>query len=187
MPVQDITRVLMAAEQGRPDAAGDLLPLVYEELRRLAAAKLAREKPGQTLQPTALVHEAWLRVTGGPDQVWGGRAHFFAAAAEAMRRILIERARRRRVLAQGGYATREDKLDSSLTMPAPDEELLAVHDALEGLARDDEAAALLVKLRYFVGLTMIEAASAMGIPLRRAERLWTFARAWLRQSLQPLA
>lgn len=159
------------------------LPLVYEELRRLAASRLAREQPGQTLQPTALVHEAWLRLAGDGQQRFANRAHFFACAAEAMRRILIERARRRQVLARGGYAEREELAECHLVVLAPDDELLAIHEAVDRLAAEDAEAAQLVKLRYFVGLSMPEAAEAMSLPLRSAERRWTFARAWLRDAL----
>jgi RNA polymerase sigma factor (TIGR02999 family) len=182
--MSDLTQVLQSATDGDPRAAHELLPMVYAELRQLAAAKMAREKSAQTLQPTALVHEAWLRVTSGKNQEWANRRHFFAAAAETMRRILIERARRQQVLAKGGYAEREDDFESSLVAPAHSDELLAVHEALDGLAKEDPAAAELVKLRYFIGLTMPEAAEAIGLPLRNAERLWTFARAWLRHALK---
>jgi len=153
-------------------------------LRRLAAAKMAREAPGQTLQPTALVHEAWLRLIDGQAQHWQNRAHFFAAAAEAMRRILVERARRRKVLARGGFAHQTELTESALLAPAPDDELLAVHQALDKLEAEDARAAELVKLRYFAGLSMPEAAEALDLPLRSAERIWTFARAWLRHALQ---
>jgi RNA polymerase sigma factor (TIGR02999 family) len=181
--MSDVTQILDRAQQGDPQAAEELLPLVYEELRKLAAAKMARETPGQTLQPTALLHEAWLRLVGSESSEFANRAHFFAAAAEAMRRILIERARRRRVLEKGGFAEKEDLSESKIVCSAPTDELLAVHDALDQLAAEDAAAADLVKLRYFVGMTMPEAAAAMGLPLRSAERLWTFARAWLRHSV----
>jgi len=180
--MSDVTRILDRLQQGDPTAAGELLPLVYDELRKLATSRMAREQPGQTLQPTALVHEAWLRLGGGENH-WENRRQFFAAAAEAMRRILIERARRRQVLAKGGFAEREDVTESKLVIAAPADELLAVHEALDNLAVEDPTAALLVKLRYFVGMTMPEAAEAMGVPLRAAERLWTFARAWLRRAL----
>ena len=182
--MSELTVILQSLEEGRSQAATQLLPLVYNELRRLAQAKMAREQPGQTLQPTALVHEAWLRLASGENQRWQNRRHFFAAAAEAMRRILIERARRRQVLAKGGYAVREEELDSCLFVTAPDDELLAVHEALDQLAFTDAEAATLVKLRYFSGLSMPESAEAMGLPLRSVERLWTFARAWLRNQLK---
>ncbi len=181
--VSDFTCILDQVQQGDPNAADELLPLVYEELRKLASARMARETPGQTLQPTALLHEAWLRLVGSKSPEFANRAHFFAAAAEAMRRILIERARRRRVLEKSGFVEREDLSESKIVCTAPTDELLAVHEALDLLAAEDAAAANLVKLRYFVGMTMPEAATAMGLPLRRAERLWTFARAWLRHSV----
>ena len=184
--LSELTRILQSIDTGHPEAADALLPLVYAELRQLAAAKMAREQPGQTLQPTALVHEAWLRLNTGEPQSWNNRRHFFGAAAEAMRRILIERARRRQVLAKGGFAEREEDFESRLVASAPEDELLAVHEALDELARHDPPAAELVKLRYFVGLTMPEAAEAMGLPLRNAERLWTFARAWLRKALEEI-
>jgi RNA polymerase sigma factor (TIGR02999 family) len=183
VPAEQITKVLGAISAGQPAAAEKLLPLLYDELRRLATAKLAREAPGQTLQPTALLHEAWLRLVGGNVQDWQSRAHFFGAAAEAMRRILVERARRRQVLAQGGYSHRTELTESTLAQPGADDELLAVHEALDQLASDDPQAAQLVKLRYFVGMSMPEAAQALNLPLRSAERIWTFARAWLRHAL----
>jgi RNA polymerase sigma factor (TIGR02999 family) len=182
--MSEFTRILGSIEEGNLQAASQLLPLVYDELRRLAQAKMSREQPGQTLQPTALVHEAWLRLAGDGNQLWQSRRHFFAAAAEAMRRILIERARRRQVLAKGGYAVREEEMDSCLLVTAPDDELLSIHEALDQLAVTDAEAATLVKLRYFSGLSMPEAAEAMGLPLRSVERLWTFARAWLRNALK---
>jgi RNA polymerase sigma factor (TIGR02999 family) len=179
-----LTRKPEAARSDAAKAAEDLLPMVYDELRRLATAKLAGERPGQTLQPTALVHEAWLRLAGDSAVRWNGRSHFFAAAAEAMRRILVERARRRKVREKGGFAKREDELDSQLPDRAPTDQLLAVHEALDGLAREDATAAELVKLRYFVGMSMTDAAAALELPLRSAERLWSFARAWLREQLR---
>lgn len=182
--MSDVTRILEAAQQGDPTAADQLLPLVYEELRRLAAHKMANEAPGHTLQPTALVHDAWLRLVGNENQKWDGRAHFFAAAAEAMRRILIERARRRKVLEKGGFVQREEVTESKLVIAVPNEELLAVNEGVDRLAKEDAVAANLVKLRYFVGMSMPEAAEAMGMPLRSVERLWTFARAFLRNELK---
>jgi len=183
--MSEVTRLLEAVHAGDRQATEALLVLVYDELWRLAAHKMAHEGPGQTLQPTALVHEAWLRLAG-PDQApaFRNRAHFFGAAAEAMRRILIDRARRRRVLEKGGYAEREECPESKLVAPAPSDELLAVHEALDKLAAEDPEAAQLVKLRYFIGMTMLEAAEALELPLRNAERLWTFARAWLRDALK---
>ncbi len=180
---ENVTQILEAVGGGDSQAAEKLLPLVYEELRRLAAARYARESSGQTLQPTALVHEAWLRLAGSGRDHWNSRGHFFGAAAEAMRRILVERARRKRVLEKGGFGEKVELQESDLVVAAPAEELLAVHEELDRLAAEDPAAADLIKLRYFVGMTMPEAAEAMGLPLRGAERLWTFARAWLRQAL----
>jgi len=183
--VSEVTRILDSLEQGNAGAADELLPLVYDELRKLAAHKMANEMPGQTLQPTALVHEAWLRLVGQDEAArFQNRAHFFGAAAEAMRRILIERARRRKVLEKGGFVTPEECTESKLVVTAPADELLAVHAALDSLAAEDTVAADLVKLRYFVGMTMPEAAEALGMPLRSAERLWTFARAWLRHEIR---
>jgi RNA polymerase sigma factor (TIGR02999 family) len=183
--VSDVTQILERAQQGDPKAAEELLPLVYDELRRLAAAKMAGERPGQTLQPTALVHEAWLRLAGGPDRQWNDRQHFFRASAEAMRRILVDRARERRSQKRGADLQATELSESKLTVPAgEDDELLVVHDALEELARRDPVSADLVKLRYFVGLNMADAANALNLPLRTAERTWAFARAWLRKEIQ---
>jgi RNA polymerase sigma factor (TIGR02999 family) len=176
----DVTHILSAIEQGDPHAAAQLLPLVYDELRRLAAAKLAQEKPGQTLQPTALVHEAYLRLVGeGGAQSWDGRGHFFAAAAEAMRRILVENARRKKSQKRGGGMARVDLDAVQPTLPEPHEDLLALDEALKRLAATDRAAADLVQLRYFAGLTLPEAAEAMGVSPRTAGRLWAYGRAWL--------
>lgn len=177
--VSDVTRILEAAEQGDSKAAEELLPLVYNELRRLAAHKLANEAAGQTLQPTALVHEAWLRLAGGNNQHWDGRAHFFGAAAEAMRRILIDRARRKRAVRHGGGQQLVDLQEESLTTPGDDDQLLAVHEALDRLAQQHKEEAELVKLRYFVGMTNDQAAEALGISPRTAKYYWTHARAWL--------
>ena len=160
-----------------------MLPLVYAELRQLAAAKIARERPGQTLQPTALVHEAWLRLTADQDRRWENRRHFFAGAAETMRRILIDRARRRQTREKAGFAERDTDWESRLASAVPPDELLAVHEALEGLAAQEPLAAEVVKLRYFVGLTIEEASEVLGLALRKTERLWAFARAWLRAEL----
>jgi RNA polymerase sigma factor (TIGR02999 family) len=182
----NVTQLLDAAAGGDPQAAADLLPLVYDELRILAAARLADEKPGQTLQATALVHEAYLRlVSGNQSQEWNGRGHFFAAAAEAMRRVLINRARDKQRLKRGGRRGRVD-LDA-LTDPAaaPDGDLLELDDALERLAGVNAQAAKLVKLKFFAGLTLHEAATALGLPPRSADRLWAFARAWLVDALDP--
>jgi len=181
--VNDVTRILSAIERGDPQAAEQLLPLLYGELRKLAAQKLAHEKPGQTLQATALVHEAYLRLVGSEDPGWNGRGHFFAAAAEAMRRILVERARRDRRLRHGGGAHRVDLSQVDVIAGVPPEDLMALDEALERLARTDPAAAQLVKLRYFAGLTMAEAAESIGIPLRTAERNWTYARTWLHREI----
>ena len=175
----DVTRILDAAEQGDPRAAGELLPLVYDELRKLAAAKMAQERPGQTLQATALVHEAWLRLTGDQDQKWAGRAHFFGAAAEAMRRILIERARKKQAVRRGGDPVRVDLEEADLGFAAEDDQLLAINDALDKLAQVHKEEAELVKLRYFVGMTIDEAAEALGISPRTAKNYWRHARAWL--------
>jgi RNA polymerase sigma factor (TIGR02999 family) len=181
-----ITRVLNAIEHGDPHAAEQLLPMVYDELRKLAAARLAAEKPGQTLQATALVHEAYLRLVGGEQtRDWDGRRHFFAAAAEAMRRILINRARDKRRQKRDGGLHRVD-LDRLLVADqASDEELVAIDDALQELARQNAPCAELVKLRFFTGLTLDEAAAAMGIARRTANRYWAFARAWLFDALRP--
>src|SRR5690242_3402424 len=176
----DVTQILTAIEQGDPRAAGELLPLVYDELRKLAAARLAEEKPGHTLQPTALVHEAYVRlVGGGPARDWNGRGHFFAAAAEAMRRILVETARRKGRARHGGGRRRVDLDGACPVADAPDDHLLDIDDALTRLAALDPVRAELVKLRFFAGLTMPEAAVALGISLATAERYWAFARTWL--------
>ncbi len=182
--MNEVTRILNAIHQGNPKAAEELLPLVYSELRRLAGAKMAGEAPGHTLQPTALVHEAWLRLAAAHQPSWENRAHFFAAAAEAMRRILVEHARRKQSQKRGGGAVREELDEYALVLAAPPDELLAVHEALDAFARQDPAAAELVKLRYFVGMTMEEAAAALGLGKRTAESLWTYARAWLRREIR---
>ena len=196
----DVTRLLDAIDQGDGKAASDLLPLVYDELRRLAASRLAQERPGQTLQATALVHEAWLRLADssprgistesegnvpqsliprGEPQRWAGRQHFFAAAATAMRRILVENARRKRRLKHGGELQRVDREVIELPSPLPDDELLALDDALARLAASDPRAAELVQLCFFAGLTQAEAAEQLGISTATAERIWAFTRAWL--------
>jgi RNA polymerase sigma factor (TIGR02999 family) len=177
----DVTRILVAAAAGDPHAAGELLPLVYDELRQLASARLAAEQPGQTLQPTALVHEAYLRLVG--DQQFDGRGHFFAAAAEAMRRILVESARRRATAKRGGDRKRADFDPAAVADDGREADLLALDDALTELERHDPQAARLVKLRYFAGLTHQQAAEAIGIGRRAADRLWALARAWLYQRL----
>ncbi len=175
--MKEVTRILAALAQGDPHAAADLLPLVYDELRRLAAQRLAGEKPGQTLDATALVHEAYLRLVG--DQHFSGRGHFFAAAAEAMRRILVESARRKSRLKRGGDGRRAALPDELPAPAAPVEDVLAVHEALDQLAARDPTAAELVKLHYFVGFTLEQAADLLGVPHRTAYRTWAFARAWL--------
>jgi RNA polymerase sigma factor (TIGR02999 family) len=182
--MSDVTRILEAAQQGDPKAAEQLLPLVYDELRKLAAAKMAHEAPGQTLQPTALVHEAWLRLVGDENQKWNGRAHFFGAAAEAMRRILIENARRKRAQRHGGGQAKLDLQELEIAAPEKAEELLAVDEALEKLTAHDRRMAELVKLRYFVGLTTEEAAPILGISIRTADRWWSYSRAWLYQEIE---
>jgi RNA polymerase sigma factor (TIGR02999 family) len=183
--MSDVTQLLRAIEQGDPHAAGQLLPLVYDELRRLAAQHLNREAPGQTLQATALVHEAYLRLVGrDPDQPWDGRAHFFGAAAEAMRRILVESVRRKKSLKRGGGRARQDVDENQLAAPALREDLLALDEALTKLAATNRTAAELVQLRYFAGLALPEAAQVLGIGSRTAGRLWTYARAWLHQEIE---
>jgi RNA polymerase sigma factor (TIGR02999 family) len=182
--VNDVTRILSAIEQGDPSAAEQLLPLVYDELRKLAAAKLAQEKPGQTLQATALVHEAYLRLLDSKQAPqWDGHGHFFAAAAEAMRRILVERARARATRKRGGNAQRIDLDQLSLVAEERSQELLALDEALSELEGHDPQAARLVSLRYFAGLTHQQAAEAIGVGRRAADRLWALARAWLYQRL----
>ena len=186
--MSEVTRILSAIDQGDPHAAEQLLPLVYEELRKLAARKLAQEKPGQTLQATALVHEAYVRLVGsaegaGGAQDWDSRGHFFAAAAEAMRRILIDRAREKRSEKRGGDRKRLDVDADDLATEATPDQLLALDDALAKLTRDDPAAARLVELRYFAGLTVDEAGKALGISTATAYRHWNYARAWLHGEL----
>lgn len=182
--MSEVTRILNAIEEGDARATDQLLPLVYDELRKLAAHKMAAESAGHTLQATALVHEAWLRLVGSNQQGWQSRAHFFGAAAEAMRRILVDHARRKQSLKRGSGAGHEELNESALVLNAPPDEILAVNDALDTFARQDPAGAELVKLRYFVGMTMEEAAAAMGLAPRTAERMWTYARAWLRREIR---
>lgn len=177
--MSDATQLLQRAHEGDAVAAEALLPLVYEELRKLAASKMANEAAGHTLQPTALVHEAWLRLVGKDSPKFAGRAHFFAAAAEAMRRILIDRARRKRAQRHGGREVRVDPQEVELVSPDADEQLLALNEALDKLAAQDPVEADLVKLRYFVGLTVEEAASLLDISPRTAGNYWTHARTWL--------
>jgi RNA polymerase sigma factor (TIGR02999 family) len=182
--MSEVTRILSAIEQGDSHAAEQLLPLVYAELRQLAAQKVAQEKPGQTLQATALVHEAYVRLVNVDQaQQWNGRGHFFAAAAEAMRRILINRARDKGRLKRGGKLSRMDLEHVAVADKASDEQLLAIDDALETLARKNKPCAELVQLRFFTGMTLDEAAQAMGIARRTANRYWAFARAWLFDAL----
>ena len=181
--VHEITAVLDRVGEGDPQAADDLWALVYGELRKLATAKMNHEAPGMTLQPTALVHEAWLRLGGDHQPEWSNRAHFFAAAAEAMRRILIDRARHRHARRHGGGLERVNIADFELAEPRNDDELLAVHEKLESLAAHDARKAELVKLRYFAGLTLEEAAAVLSIAVPTAKRDWAYARAWLYQEI----
>ena len=185
MPSPDVTSLLHAWGEGDPAARDQLIPLVYDELRRRAAVYLRHERRDHTLQPTALVHEAYLRLVGpAPSQQWDGRAHFFAAAAEAMRRILVESARRKKRLKHGGQLQRVNADEVELPLPMPDDELLALDEALDRLATVDSRAADVVKLCFFVGLTQEQAGKELGISLATAERLWSFARAWLFQEMQ---
>lgn len=180
----DVTFILGRAQQGDAKAAEELLPLVYGELRRLAAHKMAHEAGIRTLQPTALVHEAWLRLVGGADQKWDGRAHFFSAAAEAMRRILIERARRKRAVRHGAGQSPVNVDELEIAMPVQEDELLLVHEALDQFTIRDRQKAELVKLRYFVGLTLEEAAEVLGVAVPTASRWWAYSRAWLCQEIE---
>ena len=175
----DVTRIINAIEQGDAKAADDLLPLVYEELRRLAAQKMSHESPGQTLQATALVHEAYIRLVGSQDQSWSGRTHFFTAAAEAMRRILIDNARRKQRLKRGGAQQRIDLDKVDITFQNPSTSIIALDEALAKLAQEDPVKADLVKLRYFAGLTIEQSAEFLSISKATAERYWSYARAWL--------
>jgi len=177
--MSDVTQLLQAAATGDSRAAAELLPLVYDELRRLAAHRLASERSGHTLQPTALVHEAWLKISADVQRDWNGRQHFFAAAAEAMRRILVDRARRRLAAKRGAGEICLDADELDIPAPAPDDQLLAVNDALEKFAKLDARKAELVKLRYFVGMNFDEAAAALGIAVPTAKQWWAYARAWL--------
>jgi len=183
--MSDVTRILSAIEQGDSSAAEQLLPLVYDELRRLAARRLAHERPGQTLDATALVHEAYLRLVGaaGVSGGWDGRSHFIAAAAEAMRRILVEIARRKKSHKRGGGRTRRELDPSQVAAPEASDDLLALDEALGKLATIDPRAAQLVQLRYFAGLTVKQAAEVMGVSPRTADFTWAYARAWLRVEL----
>ena len=178
--MSDVTRILSAIEQGDPQAAEQLLPLVYDELRKLAAQRLMDEKPGQTLQATALVHEAYLRLVGVQiEQRWDGRGHFFAAAAEAMRRILLNRARDKKRAKRGGERRRVDLDQIEIALDTSDDQLIELDEALTQLAVEDPDAARLVNLRFFAGLTLKDAAASLGLALRTAERQWAYARAWL--------
>ena len=179
--MSQVTQLLQAIDRGDSKSADELLPLLYEELRKLAASKMARETPGQTLQPTALVHEAWLKLVGGSSPRFNDRAHFFGAAAEAMRRILIDRARRKAALRHGGGQQRVDVDEIEIAAPAQDDQLLAVHEALEKFAALDAPRAELVKLRFFAGLTLEESAAVLGISEPTAKRWWSYSRAWLFQ------
>jgi RNA polymerase sigma factor (TIGR02999 family) len=183
--MNDVTHLLAAIDQGDPHAAEQLLPLVYDELRRLAAAQMAREKPGQTLDATALVHEAYLRLVGPADeQRWENRGHFFAAAAESMRRILVEAARRKKRLRHGGGLRRGELPADGPAVTSPVEDVVAVNEALEKLAAADPQAAELVKLHYFAGLTIEQAAGMLGVSVRKAYTVWAYARAWLFRCLE---
>jgi RNA polymerase sigma factor (TIGR02999 family) len=180
----EVTRILSAIRNGDAQAAKELLPLVYDELRKLAASKMAHENPGQTLQATALVHEAWLRLGGQENQAWNGRSHFMGAAAEAMRRILIDNARRKRRLRHGGGQLRVDLQEMEIAIPVKDDDLLEVDAALERFTAQDKQKAELVKLRYFTGLTIEEAAEILGVSTPTAKRWWAYARAWLHKEIE---
>lgn len=188
MQPDQVTPLLQRINAGDQSAAEELLPLVYDELRRLAASRMAREAPGQTLQATALVHEAWLRLGGDNQPAWANRAHFFAAAAEAMRRILVDNARRKQAVRHGGKLQKVSASETNLDLPAAadDAELLLLNDALEALAAHDARKAELVKQRYFVGLTLEEASAVLGISERTAKRDWVYARTWLFNEVQRL-
>jgi len=181
--MNDVTQILSAIERGDPRAAETLLPLVYEELRKLAAYRLAQERPGQTLQATALVHEAYVRLVGTSNQRWDGRGHFFAAAAEAMRRILVENARHKRSKRAGGEWQRIELSDADIAAPQSDADVVAVSEALDKLEAKDPRKAALVKLRYFAGLTMQEAADALAVSIATAENDWAYAKSWLKLAL----
>jgi RNA polymerase sigma factor (TIGR02999 family) len=184
--MSEVTRILTAVERGDAQAAEQLLPLVYDELRKLAAQKMAQEAPGHTLQATALVHEAYVRLVDGPsDHHWNGRGHFFGAAAEAMRRILVDQARRRQAVKRGGHAMHEGLGESVIAAPEPHEDIVAVHEALDDLAKSDPVAARLTCLRFFGGLTMEETAEILGMSVRSAQDVWAYARSWLRRRVRP--
>jgi len=179
----DVTRILNAIEQGDPRATEELLPLIYEELRLLAAQKIAQEPPGQTLQATALVHEAYIRLVGTEDKGWDNKGHFFKAAAEAMRRILVDKARRKQGIRHGGKHKKIDMNDALLAIEEPKDDILAVNEALDKLAKEDTKLAEVIKLRYFGGLTLDQIAAIMGIGRRTADRYWALGRAWLYQEI----
>ncbi len=181
--MSDVTRILFAIEQGDARAVDKLLPVVYDELRLLAAQKMSQERPGQTLQATALVHEAYIRLVGSENQQWSGRTHFFAAAAESMRRILIENARRKQRQKHGGGHQRVDLDDAEISIEEPSTNLIALDEALTKLAEEEKTVAELVKLRYFAGLTLSQAAEIIGVSRRTADRYWAYARAWLYQEI----
>ena len=186
--MSDVTQLLAAIDAGEPTAADQLLPLVYEELRKLAAVKMAREKPGQTLQATALVHEAWLRLVGSEERkAWNSRSHFFGAAAEAMRRILVDRARQKARVRHGGELERVDLEHVNLAVQDSDETVLAMHEALDALARESPQKAEIVKLHYFIGMEYPEIARSLGISLSTVERHWAFARSWLYREMKKKA
>jgi RNA polymerase sigma factor (TIGR02999 family) len=181
----EVTRILSTIERGEEHAAEKLLPLIYYDLRRLARHKMAQEAPGQTLQATALVHEAYVRlVAADPAQHWNSRGHFFAAAAEAMRRILIENARRKKTRKQGGDRARQDLCSLDLAAPDTPDDVLALDEAMQKLAKEDASAAQVVRLRFYAGLPLSEVAELLGISPRTADRLWAYARAWLHQKIQ---
>jgi RNA polymerase sigma factor (TIGR02999 family) len=183
--MSEVTQILERVEQGDPKAADELLPLVYEELRKLAAAKMAQEKPGQTLQATALVHEAWMRLVGTEERkTWNGRGHFFGAAAEAMRRILVDRARQKGRIRHGGELERVDLDHVNIATDDSDETVLAMNEALEALARESPQKAEIVKLHYFTGLEYPEIAQALGVSLSTIERQWAYARSWLYREMK---
>ncbi len=182
--MNELTHILQSFDRSDPHASEQLLPLVYDELRKLAAARMALERPGQTLQPTALVHEAYLRLLGSEGQSWNGRGHFFAAAAEAMRRILVENARRKQRSKHGGGLERLDLDGIDVAATADDEQLLAVNEALDKLAAFDPVSAELIKLRFFVGMPNVQAAEILGLSERTAKRTWAYARGWLYEELR---
>jgi RNA polymerase sigma factor (TIGR02999 family) len=182
--MSDVTQVLQAMSQGDAQASEQLLPLVYEELRRVAVARMAQEAAGQTLQPTALVHEAWLRLVGDGDRTWQNRAHFFGAAAEAMRRILIENARRRSRLKRGGDLARVDIADVDVAAATPDDKVLLINEALQAMEQDDPEKARVVVMKFFGGLTNQEVAESLGVTERTVERHWAFAKAWLFRTIR---